>query len=160
MHKLLKSLHLLGAIMFFGSVLGHVTTGFIPAAKTDPQTALVVRQAIDVATTYLTIPGLVLLLVTGPAIVVKGKLPILGTRWLMLHAVFGLLIAVNAAFVLLPTGQELLQAASQAATGTPSPERLHAIEGREATFGAVNVLLCLAMVFIAVVKPRLGKAKH
>jgi hypothetical protein len=38
-------------------------------------------------------------------------------------------------------------------------EQLHAIEGREAAFGAVNVLLCLVTVFIAVVKPRIRKAK-
>ena len=159
MHTLLKALHLLGAIMFFGSILGHVTTGFIPAAKTDPQTALIARQAIDVATTYLTLPGLVLLLVTGTLMIVKGRLRILRIRWLAVHAVFGLLIAVNAAFVLLPTGQDLLQAASQVAAGDLSMDQLHAIEGREAAFGAVNVLLCLAMVVIAVVKPGIGKAE-
>ena len=38
-------------------------------------------------------------------------------------------------------------------------ERLHAIEGREAAFGVANLLLCLMMVFIAVIKPRIGPAK-
>ncbi len=37
--------------------------------------------------------------------------------------------------------------------------QLHVVEGREAAFGAVNVLLCLTMVFIAVVKPRIGNVK-
>lgn len=159
MLKFVKALHLLGVVMFFGSILGHVTVGLVPGAQDDPQTALVVRQAIDVATNSLTVPGLMLLLVTGIFMIVKGKLPIFKMRWLTLHAIFGLLIVLNAAFVLYPTGQELLETASQAAMGALPMEQLHVIEGREAAFGAANLLLCLIMVFIAVVKPRIGKVK-
>ncbi len=133
--------------------------GLVPGAKDDPQTALIVREAIAVATAYLTLPGLGLLLVSGVFTIVKGKLPVLKIRWLTLHALFGLLIALNAAFVLYPTGQELLEVASQVATGALPMVQLHVVEGREAAFGAVNVLLCLTMVFIAVVKPQIGQAK-
>lgn len=158
MPESVKALHLIGVAMFFGSILGHITVGLVPGAQDDPQTALIARQAIDAATTWLTAPGLVLLLLTGIFMIVQGRLPVFRTRWLTLHVLFGLLIALNAAFMLYPTGQEMLEAASQVATGTLPMERLHAIGGREAAFGAANVLLCLVMVFIAVVKPRLGKA--
>lgn len=158
MLKFVKVAHLLGVVMFFGSILGHITVGFVPGAKDDPQTALFVRQAIDGATTYLTMPGLVLLLVTGIFMIVKGKLPAFKTRWLALHAGFGLLIVLNAVFMLYPTGQELLDTASQVAMGALPMEQLHAIGGREAAFGAANLLLCLTMVFIAVVKPGIGQA--
>ncbi|MBE9552435.1 MAG: hypothetical protein IMF05_03115, partial [Proteobacteria bacterium] len=47
MLKFVKVAHLLGVVMFFGSILGHITVGFVPGAKDDPQTALFVRQAID-----------------------------------------------------------------------------------------------------------------
>jgi hypothetical protein len=159
MLKVVKALHLIGVVMFFGSILAHITAGFIPGARDDPQTALIARQAIDVATTYLTVPGLVLLLLTGFFMIVKGKLPILRIRWLTLHATFGSLIALNAAFVLYPTGQELLETASHVVSGALPMEQLHAIEGREAAFGAANLLLCLAAVFVGVIKPRIGKAK-
>ena len=65
MLKFVKALHLIGVVLFFGSILGHITVGFVPGAKDDPQTALIAREAISVATTYLTMPGLVLLLLTG-----------------------------------------------------------------------------------------------
>lgn len=159
MLKLIKALHVLGVVMFFGSILGHVTAGFIPAAKSDPQTALIVRQAIDAATTYLTLPGLVLLVVTGVFMIVRRRLPIIKIRWLALHAIFGLLIALNAAFVLLPVGQDLLAAGSQVATGALSMDHLHALEQREAAFGAANVVLSLAALFIAVIKPPFGARK-
>lgn len=159
MLKVVKALHLIGLVMFFGSILGHITAGFIPGAQDDPQTALIARQAIDVATTYLTVPGLVLLLLTGIFMIVKRKLPIFKFRWLTLHAIFGLLILLNAAFVLYPVGQDLLELASQVATGVQPTDQLHALEGREAAFGAANVLLCLAAMFVAVIKPRFGTAK-
>jgi hypothetical protein len=38
-------------------------------------------------------------------------------------------------------------------------ERIHALAGREGAFGAANVLLCLATIFVAVIKPRIGKVK-
>lgn len=159
MHKFVKALHLTGVVMFFGSILGHITVGLVPGTNDDPQTALIAREVIVAATTYLTMPGLVLLLATGIFMIVKSRLQIFKTRWLTLHALFGLLIALNAAFVLYPIGQELLEVASQVATGALPIGQLHAIESREAAFGAVNVLLCLTMVFIAVVKPQIGKAK-
>lgn len=159
MQKVLKALHLLGAIMFFGSILGHVTVGLIPAAQDDAQVAVVARQAIAVATSHLTVPGLVLVILTGMAMVAFGKLPILRLRWLSLHATIALLIALNAAFVLYPVGQELLEGTSLAAKGAMPLEQLHSMEQREAAFGAANLLLCLVTLFVAVMKPPFGKSR-
>ena len=160
MLKFVKALHLIGLAMFFGSILGHITMGLVPGVSEDPGTALVARQAIDVATSYLTLPGLALLLVTGAFMAVKGRLPILRRRWLMLHIVFGALILLNAAFVLAPLGQELLGLATEAAAGTGPLERIHRLEGREAAFGAANVLFCLAALMLAAIKPGLGRPER
>lgn len=159
MLKVVKALHLIGVVMFFGSILGHIAASSIPGAGDDPQTALITRQTIDAAETYLTLPGLVLLLLTGSFMIVKRKLPIFRIRWLTLHAILGLLIALNAAFVLYPVGQDRLELASQVAAGAQLIDQLHAFEGRAAAFGAANVLLCFAAVFVAVIKPRIGRAK-
>lgn len=160
MLKAIKVLHLLAVVLFFGSILGHVALGFVPDARSDPQTALFVRQAITVATESLTLPGLALLLLTGAAMGLKGRLRILRLRWLTLHGLIGLLIAANALVVLVPLGQELVAAASRGAGGIWPPEGFAALEAREAAFGAVNVLLCLAALLVAVVKPRLGQAPN
>lgn len=101
MYKFVKALHFIGIAMFFGSILAHATAGLVPRAQEDTQIALVVRQAIDVATTYLTVPGLVLLIVTGGFMIIKGKLSVSKKRWLMLHVIFGLIIALNTAFFLI-----------------------------------------------------------
>jgi Predicted integral membrane protein (DUF2269) len=158
MTKFGKALHLIGATMFFGSILSHITVGLVPGAQDDPQTAFIVREGIDAATIYLTIPGLILLVAAGVFMIVKGKLPVLKIRWLMLHAVFGLLIAFNGAVLLYPIGQNMLGIAGQVVSGAVSLDALHAPGGREAAFGAVNIVLCLAAIMLAVIKPRLKRA--
>lgn len=157
MMKIAKALHLIGAMMFFGSILSHITAGLIPGAQDDPGTVLIVREAITVATTHLTLPGLILLVAAGVFMIVKGKLPVLKARWLMLHAVFGLMIAFNGLFLLYPIGLDMLGIASQAVSGAVSLDALHALGGREAAFGAVNVVLCLAAIMLAVLKPKLKR---
>jgi len=159
MSKAIKALHLIGVIMFFGSILGHITVGLVPGVADDPNTALFAREAIAVATTYLTLPGLALALLSGIYMAAKRGGSVFRTRWLMLHALFGTVIVLNAALVLYPIGQELLEAALQVAKGALPIDQLGDMAGREAAFGAVNVVLCLVMVFVAVVKPRIGQPK-
>ncbi len=158
MMKVAKALHLIGVAMFFGSILGHITAGLVPGAQEDPHTALVVRQGIDAATAYLTLPGLILLVAAGILMIAKDRVPVFKIRWLMLHVVFGLLIAFNGAFLLYPTGQEMLGIAAQLGSGAASWEALDALGGREAAFGAVNVTLCVAAIILAVFKPGLKRA--
>ena len=154
--RFVKALHLLGMAMFLGSILGHITAGLLPGIHDNAATALVARQTIEVATTYLTLPGLALLVLTGSVMTAKGRLPFPGTRWLTLHVLFALLILLNAGIVLYPVGQELLAAASQVAAGALALDRLAPLEGREAAFGAANLLLSLMALFVAVIRPRLG----
>jgi hypothetical protein len=159
MLKITKALHFIGLAMFLGSVFGHITIGLIPGADQHPQTMLFARQAIEIATIYVTIPGLILLLVTGIALTVYGRFGVFKARWLTVHQILGVLIILNAALILYPVGGELAAAASQLVQGSLSLEQFHTLAARERTFGPINVLLTLATVFIAVLKPRFGSAK-
>jgi hypothetical protein len=44
MYKVAKALHLLGLAMFLGSILGHVSIGFVPGTKDQAQAMLFGRQ--------------------------------------------------------------------------------------------------------------------
>ena len=74
MYKVAKALHLLGLAMFLGSILGHVSIGFVPGAKDQAQAMLFGRQAIEIATWSLTVPGLALLVATGLFMTFRGGL--------------------------------------------------------------------------------------
>ena len=88
--------------------------------------------------------------------IVMRRASLLKLRWTLLHVSIAVLILLNATYVLLPTGQAILTIADGLAAGTGADAGLPVLEGREAMFGAINILLCLAAVFVGVIKPRLG----
>jgi hypothetical protein len=79
--------------------------------------------------------------------------------WLTMHQIIGALILLNAALILVPVGGDLVDLASKIPQGGGSIEAFAALAGRERTFGAANVVLALATVFIAVLKPALGQSR-
>jgi hypothetical protein len=159
-YKMAKALHFVGLAMFLGSILGHITIGFVPGARDQAQAMLFGRQAIEIATWSLTIPGLVLLAVTGLFMTVRGGLGFGRQRWLTVHQIIGALILLNAALVLAPVGGDLLDVASKIIQGTASMETFAALAGRERMFGAANVVLALATIFAAVLKPARGQSRN
>jgi len=154
MLKFIRALHITGAVVFFGSILGHAITGLAEGVHDNAQTYLLTRQIVDIATWYLTLPGLVLLTLTGIALVVMRERPI---RHLRPHLFIVALILLNAVFILLPTGQAILSISSDLAAGSGSNSELSVLQEREAMFGAANILLCLVAVFVGVIKPGGGK---
>jgi hypothetical protein len=84
--------------MFLGSILGDVSIGFVPGGM------LFGRQAIEIATWSLTVPGLALLAATGLFMCLRGGLGFRRRRWLTVHQTIGALILLNAALILVPEG--------------------------------------------------------
>ena len=160
MYNIAKALHLLGLAMFLGSILGHVSIGFVPRAKDQAQAMLFGRQAIEIATWSLTIPGLALLAMTGLFMTLYGKLGFGRRRSLTAHQIIGALILLNAALILVPVGGDLLDVASKIIQGSGSIEAFAGLAGRERMFGAANLVLALATMFVAVLKPALGQSRN
>jgi Predicted integral membrane protein (DUF2269) len=127
------------------------------AAKAQAAAMLFGRQAIEVATWALTVPGLALLAVTGLFMTMNGRLGFLKRRWLSVHQLLGALIILNVAFILVPVGGQLLELASQIDAGTELPATFMALARRESMFGAFNLILALVTIFVAVLKPGLGR---
>lgn len=157
MHKFAKALHFIGLAMFLGSILGHIAVGFVPGARDQPQAMLFSRQAIEIATWSLTIPGLALLMATGLFMSFRGGLGFGRRRWLTAHQIVGALVVINAAVVLVPVGGALVEVAKQIVQGAGSMDAFAALTRREHLFGATNLFLALAAIFVAVLKPALGQ---
>jgi hypothetical protein len=155
MYATAKAVHLVGLAMFLGSILGHITIGFVPGAKEQAQAMLLGRQAIDIATWTLTIPGLTLLVLTGLLMARCGRLRFAGNRWLTLHALLAVLIVLNAVAVLMPTGGRLLEVSAAIPRDPEARTTFAVLAARESMFGALNLTLTLVTVLIAAMKPRL-----
>jgi hypothetical protein len=118
------------------------------------------RQAIEIATWSLTVPGLALLVATGLFMTFRSGLGFGRCRWLTVHQIIGTLILLNAAFILVPVGRHLLDAAWKIIQSGGSKEAFVSLSGRERMFGALNLVLAVVTIFVAVLKPGLGQSRH
>ncbi len=156
MYRSLKFIHILGLTLFLGSVFGHIVAGVLGGAP-DSASFVFARQEVATATWVLTVPGLVLSILSGIGmIVVSGQSPV-KTKWLVLHAGFAVAVAAIAALVIVPNLQDILQEAIALQKGLPggSMETIMAKKRIEGIAGGINVLLTLTIIFLGVWKPKL-----
>lgn len=155
-YRLLKIAHLLGFATFLGSVLSHIVAGF---AGGEPGAAsfLFARENILSTNQVLTIPGLVLTLASGLALMVAGRLSPLRHRWLAIHAGLAIAVSVVAVAILLPAGEAIADEAA-ALVQASDPAAVAQVLNRsrlESVVGAINIVLTLAVVSVGVLKPAL-----
>jgi len=157
MFVLFRFMHIVGVAMFFGSVLAHATAGLIPGAADNPAVMLAARQAITLANWYVTIPGLILAIVSGALLAANagyGK-----RRPLAMHIAAAAAIAAIAAMVLIPGAHELQVAAEAVGAGTMTPDAFAGASAQEHAFGAFNIALALAAIALGAALPRLRQGR-
>jgi hypothetical protein len=160
MLKILKAVHIVGVAMFLGSIFAHIAAGQVPGAADDPPAMLFARQAIDLATRYVTLPGLAIALISGALMAAGGYPGLLKRRWLAAHAFAALIVTAITVTVMIPAGRQILAAAAAVAGGTGSREAFAAFANREHIFGALNIVLVLGVIVLGTVKPRLRQSQQ
>jgi len=160
MLKIFKAVHIVGLAMFLGSIFAHIAAGQVPGATDDPPAMLFARQDIDLATRYVTLPGLAMALFSGALMAAKGYPGLLKRRWLRLHLLAALIVTAITVTVMIPAGRQILAAAAAVAGGTGSREAFADLANREHIFGALNILLVLGGIVLGAVKPRLRQSQR
>ncbi|MGO9485911.1 MAG: DUF2269 family protein [Rhodomicrobium sp.] len=159
MFKFFKVIHIIGVAMFLGSIFAHIATGLVPGAAGNPPAMVFARQAIELATRYVTVPGLAIAIVSGALMVASGYSGFIKRRWLVLHMAAVAAVAAITVTVMLPAGHSLVAAANAVVAGTMTPEAFAASAMREHLFGAVNIFLALAAIVLGVAKPHLRRGQ-
>jgi hypothetical protein len=127
-------------------------TGFLAPPIVRPRCCS--PQAIDLASMYVTLPGLAIAILSGMSMAGLGYPK---RRWLFLHMAAAGAIALIAVTVMIPVERDLLALASAAAEKRAPLETFAGSSTREALFGAGNIVLALAAIALGVVKPLLRK---
>lgn len=153
-YLMFKLLHITAVIAF----LGNITTGLfwhVLAARTRDATILAhTMDGIIRSDRLFTIPGVIVITVTGLAAAIHGRLPILGTGWilwtLVLFSVSGLMFMFRVA----PLQRQLRTLARAGAeSGTFDYARYHALAARWEAWGAAALLTPVAGLVLMVFKP-------
>jgi hypothetical protein len=145
MRKVLQFIHLIGLVLFLGSILTFVVASSVPAAG-DVASLVVARRVISAGTNALTLPGLGLLIASGIGLT-WGRLRLRDHRWLQVMVIATGLIALNGLLFVLPavrSASALIEESRALGTLTEAYTRAYVLES---SAGGVNVLLgLLAMV--------------
>lgn len=91
MYLILKSLHVLGVTLFLGNIITGVFWRFHAESSLDPKYIGLTFEGIRRSDRLFTIPGVILILVSGVWAAIEGGLPLLRTGWILWSLVlFGL----------------------------------------------------------------------
>lgn len=156
MYLLFKLLHVAAVVAF----LGNITTGLFwhaHAAKTrDPKLLAHTMDGIIRADRIFTVPGVIVIILTGVMAAMHGNLPILRTGWiawtLALFAVSGILFMGR----VVPLQRQLRAFAEAGAkSGGFDYARYHALAVQWEVWGGIALLTPVAGLVLMVLKPKL-----
>lgn len=156
MYPLIKLLHIAAVIAF----LGNITTGLFwhahAARSRDPGLLAHTISGIIRSDRLFTVPGVIVIVATGIAAAVYGKLPLLHTGWilwtLVLFTASGIIFTLRVAPL-----QRRMYAIAAAASDTVrfDIEQYHQLAVRWEVWGAAALLTPVAGLALMVLKPSL-----
>jgi hypothetical protein len=152
---ILVLIHLLGLTMFVGSILGNIVLSLGAPAMGDPGAVVFAWRAIASANTFLTIPGLALLIGSGFLLIpVQDRSP-RRERWLAFKILAVIGIVLIAAALIQPS-EDQLRALAKSLPDPAAHASFTEVAVRQQIYGAVNLALVVLASALVVFKPRLG----
>ncbi len=106
-----------------------------------------------VCVTALTLPALLITLLTGVPLMVRQHLTPNKARWMAAKLVLVTLITLNGVLVLRPVARDLAVFAQTAATTGSRPPAFAELERRESLFGDANLAMILVTIALSVFRP-------
>ncbi len=138
MYSVFKFLHFIGLTLFLGSIWVYIAEGtpmeIIPITQ-------YVRMTIMELIEILTIPGLVLMIISGFGMLLLRR-SLLKSRFFKIKLTGSIIVLLNACYILFIAKQAVI-----AAGGLPlATDVLQGLVLRETIFGAFNVLIILFLI--------------
>jgi hypothetical protein len=151
MHGALRLLHRVGFVLFLGSIATFAVASAVPEAGDLPSLA-VVRRVISAGTSFLTLPGLGVLVVSGTAMV-WGRAGLARQRWLRIMALAGLAVVANALLLVVPAERSATRLAEEGVATGGLPAAYAGAYAVESAAGGLNVVLALLAMAAGVLRP-------
>jgi hypothetical protein len=156
MVKILKFLHVLGIVLFLGSIITFIiVSSRIEGASLE--NTLFGRQIISAGSAALTLPGLWLIGISG--ILMAAIKYGFKVNFLRLKGVIFILILINAYLFVLPNVSHATELAASSLKSGLLDEGYREAYLQESITGGINVLLSFAATFIAIWNVRSGEIK-
>ena len=155
MYLLLKTVHVLAVVMFLGNIATGVFWKSHADRTRDPRLIAHVMHGIIRSDRLFTNPGVVLIVIAGVVTAVVGRLPILGTGWILWSIVLLTIAGFAFGARVAPLQRRLLETARAGETGDMDWARYEQLSRSWALWGAIALATPLAALCLMVLKPRL-----
>ncbi len=154
MYLVLKLVHITAVILFLGNIITGLFWHAHAARTGDPRLLHHVMDGIIRSDRWFTLPGVVIIVVTGVLNALHAQLPLLGTPWiawsLALLSVSGIVYGARVA----PLQQQMRTLARVGVqSGEFDARGYHALARRWEWWGAAALLTPLAVLILMVLKP-------
>jgi uncharacterized membrane protein len=150
---LLKSLHIVSVVLFLGNIITGVFWKFHADRTGDLRARALALDGIIASDRWFTVPGVILIIVTGVALALIAHFPLLRTAWIGWSLVlFGISGAVFSVFVA-PLQKKLLANVRAGIAGTWNEPEYRSLSRSWAIWGAVATGAPLVALFLMVFKP-------
>jgi len=153
MKNTFKLLHLIGLVMFMGSILSFIAMNKFVGASTDAMLISHQRQFVSAITWALTIPGMWILIIAGSLTALTGKYRLIEHRWLITKLALAALILINGTFFIAPLVSQVTSIAEQSAIQGQLLPTYMPLKTKEDMYGIANFLMILIVIFLAIFKP-------
>lgn len=145
-------LHLLGALLAVGNM---ITAAFwkIRADRTgNPVIIHGAARNVMLADYVFTIPGLVLLVVSGGVMAERAGIPLSGFNWLTLSLILFAVSGIIWGAVLLPAQRRMIKHSAECLASDSMSEAYRAASRTWAVYGVAATLLPIAILYLMVMK--------
>lgn len=152
-YLILKSLHLLGMMLFLGNI---IITGWwkLFADRTqNPQTLAYAQHQVTLTDWIFTLSGLMLIGITGIGMIHLQKLDFYHTQWLLWGSGLFTISCILWLFLLIPLQIKLARLSRTFAPGEPIPTHYWTLEQQWLVIGIIAMILPLLTMFLMVLKP-------
>lgn len=149
-------IHLLGAVLFVGNI---VTAAFWKVTADIRKNPAVVHQAtrnVMLADWIFTLPGLVLLIVSGSLMADRAGMSMNGLNWLTMSLIlFGITGAIWLA-ALIPLQRRMIRLSEQSLQAGTLSDAYRKASKQWAAYGIAATLLPLVVLYLMIAQPNLG----
>ncbi|WP_141432080.1 DUF2269 family protein [Bacillus sp. 03113] len=151
--KVYLILHLLGVVLF----LGNIITAAFWKVRADLKGDLAVIHSsaknVMLADYFFTIPGLVLIIVTGNLMAVKAGFPMSGFNWITVSQTLFILSGLIWGALLIPLQRSMIRHSAKAIETGVLPKAYKKASLYWAIFGTVATLLPVFVLYMMIYKP-------
>lgn len=149
----LKSLHVLSVVLFIGNIVTGVFWKVHADIAGDLRSRAQALAGIIASDRVFTMPGVLLITITGVLLAIEGNLPMLRTRWIAWSLVlFGISGAAFMAQVA-PLQKKMLANLKAGIAGTWNQSEYEHLSRRWQIWGLVATLTPVVALFLMVMKP-------